>query len=76
MTKVISLSEAASCRIPKKLKRPNESFSDLAFRMAGQSDRKSILEFASTWKGNDIEKVFSQIMKDSERTTSRRRIEI
>jgi predicted CopG family antitoxin len=71
MTKVISLSERAY-GVLKKLKRRNESFSDLVLRMAGQQQRKSILEFAGTWKGNDIEKVFSQIMKDRERSTSRR----
>jgi predicted CopG family antitoxin len=71
MTKVISLSERAYGTL-RKLKRPNESFSDLVLRMAGQEDRKSILEFAGTWKGGDIEEVFSQIMKDRERSASRR----
>jgi len=55
MTKVTSLSERAYGTI-KKLKRPlNESFSDLVLRMAGQEDRKSVLEFAGTWIGNDID---------------------
>jgi hypothetical protein len=40
--------------------------------MAGQGDRKSILEFAGTWKGSDIEEVYSRIMKDRERSASRR----
>jgi predicted CopG family antitoxin len=71
MTKVISLSERAYGTL-KKLKRPNESFSDLVIRMAGQEGRESILEFAGTWKGSDIEDVFSQIMKDRERSASRR----
>jgi predicted CopG family antitoxin len=71
MTKVISLSEKAYSTL-KKLKRPTESFSDLVLRMAGQGDRKSILEFAGTWKGSDIEEVFSRIMKDRERSASRR----
>ena len=70
MTKVISLSEIAYGTL-KKLKRPNESFSDVVLRIAGREDRKSILEFAGTWKGNDIEEVFSQIMKDRERSASR-----
>jgi predicted CopG family antitoxin len=71
MTKVISLSERAYGTL-KKLKRSNESFSDLVLRMAGEGDRNSILEFAGTWKGSDIEHVFSQIMKDRERSASRR----
>jgi len=71
MTKVISLSEKAYGTL-KRLKRPNESFSDLVLRMTGQGERKSILEFAGTWKGNDIEEVFSHIMKDRERSASRR----
>lgn len=71
MTKVISLSERAYGTL-KKLKRPNESFSELVLRMAGQQDKKSILEFAGTWKGDDIEEVFSLIAKDRERSASRR----
>jgi predicted CopG family antitoxin len=71
MTKVISLSERAYGTL-KKLKRPNESFSDLVLRMAGQRDRRSILEFAGAWKGDDIDAVFSQVMKDRERSASRR----
>ena len=71
MTKVISLSERAYGTL-KKLKRPNESFSDLVLRMAGQEDRKSVLAFAGTWIGNDIDEVFSQIMNDRERSASRK----
>ena len=71
MTKVISLSERAYGTL-KKLKRTNESFSDLVLRMAGQDDGKSILQFAGAWKGSDIDEVFSQIMKDRERSVSRR----
>jgi len=71
MTKVISLSERAYGTL-KKLKRPNESFSDLVLRMASQGERRSILEFAGTWKGSDVEEVFSQIVKDRERSMSRR----
>jgi predicted CopG family antitoxin len=71
MTKVISLSERAYGTL-KKLKRPNESFSDVVLRMTGQEDKKSILEFAGSWKGNDIDEIFAQIMKDRERSTSRK----
>jgi len=66
------LFERASSPTLKKLKRPNESFSHLVLRMAGQDDIKSILEYAGTWKGSDAEEVFSQIMKDRGRSASRR----
>ena len=71
MTKVISLSERAYGTL-RKLKRPNESFSDVVLRMAGQHDRKSILESAGTWKGDDIDEIFSLVRKDRERSVSRR----
>jgi predicted CopG family antitoxin len=70
MTKVVSLSKKAYQTL-KNLKRPNESFSDVILRVAGREQKKSILEFAGTWKGNDIDEVFSQVMKDRERSTSR-----
>lgn len=38
--------------------------------MAGQEGRRSILEFAGTWRGSDIEEVFAQIMKDRERSAN------
>jgi predicted CopG family antitoxin len=71
MTKVISLSEKAYGTL-KKLKRSNESFSDLVLRIAGVDEKRSILEFAGTWKGSDIETVFSEVLKDRERSSSRR----
>lgn len=71
MTKVISLSERAYGTL-KKLKRPNESFSDVILRMVGREGKVSLLEFAGTWKGGDIEAVFSHVMKDRERATSRK----
>ncbi len=71
MTKVISLSEKAYGTL-KKLKRPNESFSDLVLRISGQGHGKSILEFAGSWKGSDIDEVFSMVMKDRQRSTSRK----
>jgi len=71
MTKVISLSEIAYETL-NKLKRPNESFSDVVLRMAGKAPRKSIVEFAGTWEGNDIDEVFSQVMKDRKRSASRK----
>jgi len=70
MTKVVSLSKKAYQTL-KNLKRPNESFSDVILRVAGREQKKSILEFAGTWKGNDIDEVFSRVRKDRERSTSR-----
>ncbi len=71
MTKIISLSERAYGTL-KKFKRPNESFSDVVLRMTGQEGSKSILQFAGAWKGSDIDEIFSQIMKDRERSSSRK----
>jgi hypothetical protein len=33
--------------------------------------KKSILEFAGTWKGDDIDEVFLQVKKDREQSASR-----
>ena len=71
MTKVISLSEKAYATL-RKLKRANESFSDVVLRMADQSNKKSVLDFAGAWVGDDIDEVFAQVLKDRERVTSRR----
>jgi predicted CopG family antitoxin len=50
MTKVISLSERAYGTL-KKLKRPNESFSDVVLRIGGQEQGKSPLEFCGFVEG-------------------------
>ena len=68
MTKAISLSNEAYLAL-KKLKKPNESFSDVILRVAGQGNKgnkKSILDFAGCWKGDDIDEVFSIVLKDRE----------
>jgi predicted CopG family antitoxin len=71
MTKVISLSEKAYATLRKR-KRQNESFSDVVLRIAGERERKSILDFAGAWKGDDIDAVFSVVKRDRERATSRK----
>ena len=71
MTKVISLSENAYATL-KRLKRPNESFSEVILRMSGHKKQRSILEFAGSWKGDDIDEVFSIVAKDRESSASRR----
>ena len=71
MVKVISLSEKAYGTL-KKLKRKDESFSDVVLRMAGHEKRKSLLEFAGKWTGDDIDKVFSVVVKDRKRSASRK----
>jgi predicted CopG family antitoxin len=70
MTKVISLSEKAYQTL-KGMKKPGESFSDVVVRIADRKKKKSILEFAGTWKGDDADKVLAQIMKDRENLKSR-----
>ena len=70
MTKVISLSEKAYETL-KSMKKPGESFSDVVIRVANKEKKKSLLEFAGTWKGDDANDVLAQIMKDRERVKSR-----
>jgi predicted CopG family antitoxin len=72
MTKVISLSERAYRKL-SKVKRPNESFSDTVLRISGErGEKKSLLDFAGSWKGGDIEEVFSIVRKDRKASTSRK----
>jgi predicted CopG family antitoxin len=70
MTKVISVSEKAYQAL-KNLKRPDESFSDVIIRIIGEQHKKSLLEFAGKWEGNDIDEVFSRVKEDREQSTSR-----
>jgi predicted CopG family antitoxin len=70
MTKVISLSEKAYQTL-KSMKNPGESFSDVVIRVAGKEKKKSLLEFAGTWKGDDADEVLAQIMKDRENAKAR-----
>jgi Uncharacterized conserved protein len=70
MTKVISLSEKAYETL-KSLKKPGESFSDVVIRVGSKEKKKSLLEFAGTWHGNDIDEVFAIVLKDREQAKSR-----
>jgi predicted CopG family antitoxin len=70
MTKVISLSEKAYETL-KNLKKPGESFSDVVIRVGSKEKKRSILEFAGTWKGDDIDEVFTVIIQDREKSKSR-----
>ena len=70
MTKVISLSEKAYETL-KGMKKPGESFSDVVLRVAAKEKKRSIMEFAGSWHGDDADKVLAQIMKDRENVKSR-----
>ena len=70
MTKAISLCKKAYETL-KGMKKTGESFSDVVLRVAGEKQKKSILEFAGTWKGKDIDQVFSIVLKDREHSKSR-----
>lgn len=70
MTKVISLSEKAYETL-KGMKKPGESFSDVVIRVAAKEKKKSILEFAGTWHGDDADEVLAQLMKDRENVKPR-----
>jgi len=71
MTKVVSLSKKAYQTL-KDLKRSNESFSDTILRITGNKQKKSILQFAGSWTGDDIDQIYSQVKKDRENSTSRK----
>jgi predicted CopG family antitoxin len=70
MTKSISLSERAYVAL-KKMKRRNESFSDVVIRLSSRERKRSILELAGTWKGDDIDRVSAEVGKERERTQNR-----
>jgi predicted CopG family antitoxin len=70
MTKVISLSEKAYETL-KSLKKSGESFSDVVIRITSKEKKKSLLEFAGTWKGDDADEILAEIMKDRERVQPR-----
>jgi predicted CopG family antitoxin len=70
MTKVISLSKKAYQTL-KDLKRPTESFSDVVLRLSQAKQKRSILQYAGTWNGNDIDKVYSKVKKDREHSATR-----
>jgi predicted CopG family antitoxin len=70
MTKVISLSNEAYQKL-KNSKKPGESFSDVVLRVVGEKKKKSLLEFAGTWEGDDIDEVFSRVLRDREQAKSR-----
>jgi predicted CopG family antitoxin len=70
MTKVISLSEKAYQTF-KSMKKPSESFSDVILRVAEQEQKKSILDLAGIWIGDDIEAAFSTVSEEREHLQSR-----
>ena len=71
MTKVISLSNEAYETL-KDSKKPGESFSDVVLRVLKQKKKKSLLEFSGKWVGDDADEVLAEIMKDRERSASRK----
>jgi len=71
MTKVISLSNEAYQTL-KDSKKPGESFSDVVLRVLKPKKKKSLLEFSGKWVGGDAEEVLAEIMKDRERSASRK----
>ncbi|BAJ50416.1 hypothetical protein CSUB_C0556 [Candidatus Caldarchaeum subterraneum] len=70
MTKVISLSDEAYAAL-KRIKREGESFSDVVLRLVGQAKYRPLSEFAGRWAGDDIDKVFEEILRERERAESR-----
>lgn len=64
MTKVISLSDEAYGSL-KKLKKEDESFSEVVMELANERKKRSLLKLAGVWKDDpDIEKAFKQVLAD------------
>ena len=70
MTKVISLSEEAYQTL-KKMKRSGESFSDVIMRIVKSIESKPLTDFAGKWKGNDIGRIFKNILSERKITKTR-----
>ena len=70
MTKVISLSDEAYAAL-KKIKRKEESFSEVILRLISQVKYRPLSEFAGRWSGDDIDKVFQEILREREKVESR-----
>ncbi|MEM2083639.1 MAG: antitoxin VapB family protein [Nitrososphaerota archaeon] len=70
MTKVISLSEEAY-KILKKLKKSEESFSDVIIRIAKGLEAKPLIDYAGKWVGNDIDEIFKNILSERELSKTR-----
>ena len=71
MTKVISLSNEAYQTLMDS-KKPGESFSDVVLRVLKPKKKKSLLEFSGKWVGDDADEVLAEIMKDRERSATRK----
>ena len=64
MAKNVALSNNAYSTL-EKMKRGDESFSDVVMRLANKEARPNIMDFAGIWKDdNEIEKIFDKILKD------------
>lgn len=70
LTRVISLSEEAYEAL-KKLKRNDESFSDVIMRLIRGLEARSLIDFAGKWVGNDIDDVFKKILQEREKIEAR-----
>ena len=69
MTKVISLSDSAYSKL-KAMKRPGESFSDVALRLSGE--RKPLSAFAGIWKDLDTDSMKREIAEGRKRFKTRK----
>lgn len=64
MSKLVSLSDRAY-GILRKMKKGNESFSDVVVKMADNTRKKSILRYAGLWKDDkETDKVFRRVLKE------------
>lgn len=66
MTKNISLADDAYDAL-RRAKRPGESFSDVARRLARESRRRSLVDFIGAWEEDDeVDGIFDDIARRRE----------
>lgn len=65
MTKVISLSDAAYDRL-FRLKKGKESFSEVVIRLTEKERKRSLLDYAGTWKGSydEVERIKKELWEE------------
>jgi len=72
MVKVISLSNAAYQTL-KRLKRGNESFSDVVLNLVNKEKKDSLLEFAGIWKDKpEMDNIFEGILHERHNSRDRK----
>ena len=71
MSKLVSLSDKAYEKL-SKMKKSNESFSDIVLKLAENKKKKSIMHLAGIWKTDkEMDKIFEKVLADRHKTMYR-----